>query len=170
MKKFALSALAALSFCFASAQEVTFEYKLGLNLSNINGDFSSSNKLGLYGGAAADLMFSDNFGARAELLLSQEGAKDIGLTYLRLPLLAKYNFSEEFSLAAGPNVGYLLGSELESRIFNSLDLGFSMGMMYKFFSGFYIDARYTHGLTNISNTLNKSYNTNFSFGIGYRQK
>ena len=171
MKKIFLTALAVFAFGSVSAQEVTFGAKAGVNFSNFSGDADLDGTTGFYVGGLADISFSESFSFQPELLYSIEGAKDASLSYLRLPLMAKYNLSESFSLLAGPNIGFLMGGdEAIKDAAKSLDYGLGLGTMYKLESGLFFEARYNLGLANINDDENDIdiKNTNIAVGLGYR--
>tara|TARA_A100000171_G_scaffold30980_1_gene29301 strand:- start:28348 stop:29043 length:696 start_codon:yes stop_codon:yes gene_type:complete len=134
MKKiFTIFALAALTFTASNAQELKIGAKAGVNLSSLGGDkvpgIDTKGKIGLHLGGVGVYMFSDKFGAQAELLyssfggkqefnFSEEGFTDISeettkLNYLSLPLMGKYYVTESLSFEAGPRIGFLLSANSE---------------------------------------------------------
>lgn len=132
MKKIiTILAVTALVFTTADAQEIKVGAKAGINISSIGGDGTedSSSKIGLHLGGVGVYMFSDKFGAQAELLYSSFGAKEeesfsedgfnseftskTKLNYISLPLLGKYLVSDEFSIEAGPRVAFLASAKSE---------------------------------------------------------
>ncbi len=132
MKKIiTILAITALGFTTANAQDIKVGAKAGINISSIGGDGTedSSSKIGLHLGGVGVYMFSEKFGAQAELLYSSFGAKDeesgsdefgsfeetekIKLNYISLPLLGKYLVSNAFSLEAGPRIAFLASAKSE---------------------------------------------------------
>lgn len=121
MKKLLLVvAMVALGFT-ASAQKVKFGPKVGLNISNLNGndDFKTDSRASFFVGGMAELMLSDKFALQPELLYSSQGAKAEGegalgeavyttkLDYLNIPVMAKYFVIDNLALEFGPQVGFL---------------------------------------------------------------
>ncbi len=157
--------------------------KGGLNLSNINGNGKADLKPGLHLGLLTHIHLTDQFAFQPEIMYSAQGTKfggsdnSLNLDYINIPLLFQYMFDNGFRLQAGPQVGFLVNAKTKSAnttvnvkdAYNSLDLGLSIGGSYVFVdTGFGLDARYNHGLSNIydSNTLNAT-NRGFQLGVFY---
>lgn len=131
MKKICtIFALAALTFTATNAQELKIGAKAGINLSSLGGDkvpgVENEGKIGLHLGGVGVYMFSDKFGAQAELLYSSFGGKETvsfgddgtyeskaKLNYLSLPLMGKYYVTESLSFEAGPRIAFLLSANEE---------------------------------------------------------
>ena len=107
------------------------------------------------------------------------------LGYINLPLLAKYYFTKGLSVELGPQFGLLLkatnkdevttdGVEVkEDRDFknevNTFDFGIGAGLAYDLSNGFFVNARYNLGLTNLApNANDKVSNRVLSFGVGFQ--
>lgn len=157
--------------------------KGGLNLSNINGNGKADVKPGLHLGLLSHIHLTKQFAFQPEIMYSAQGTKyggsdnSLNLDYINIPLLFQYMFDNGFRLQAGPQVGFLVNAKTKSGNttvnvkdgYNSLDLGLSIGGSYVFVdTGFGLDARYNHGLSNIydSNTLNAT-NRGFQLGVFY---
>lgn len=98
------------------AQDVKFGAKAGLNLANITGDVEdNSMKLALHLGGMAEIKISETFAVQPELLYSALGTKfpdgKLALNYLVLPLMAKFSVTDNLTLEAGPQFGYLLSAK-----------------------------------------------------------
>ncbi|MEM1215358.1 MAG: porin family protein [Bacteroidota bacterium] len=143
MRAFFLVLLLATSTVVLFGQGFSGGFKAGLSFNNINGpleageEYSSSTNFHI--GATAVYMFTDIFGAKAELMYSQKGTKydyegdgyfffnsilgdfevvgegtsgsDYTLTnsYVDLPLMAVVRLGR-FEIEAGPSIGVLVGS------------------------------------------------------------
>ncbi|GGD29732.1 porin family protein [Flavobacterium orientale] len=195
MKKILLSVVALMAFGLSNAQEVSYGVKGGLNLSNLTGDVEDSKSLfGAHVGAFAEIKITDKFSVQPELLFSMQGAKQeftyfesfegftieeteqttIKLGYLNLPIMAKFYATENFSLEAGPQIGFLLSAKVDFEYtyretfegvtevetesgsvdikdeVKSIDFGFGFGAAYKFTENLSVGARYTLGLSSIA--------------------
>ncbi len=172
MKKLFLSILAVVAFGTANAQDIKFGVKAGANFSNFTGDFDSDGKTGFYVGGLADFSVSEKFHVQPELLYSMEGAdNDGGVSYLRLPIMAKYYVMEGLNLQAGPTVAFKIGADdaIDDTI-ASLDYGLGFGAGFEMASGLFFDLRYNLGLANVYDGSGDFdvKNTNFQVGLGYR--
>ncbi|RZJ55927.1 MAG: PorT family protein [Flavobacterium sp.] len=178
MKKIILTAAAVMAFAFTNAQETKFGVKAGVNLANVGGDFEdTSSKIGFHVGGFAEFKLSDKFSIQPELLFSTQGAKSDGqeedgiaydaklnLSYLNIPVMAKFYVAEKFSLEAGPQIGFLLSakSKYEAGSFSedvdvkdayeSIDFGVNFGAGYDFTENLSAGVRYNLGLANIAKT------------------
>ena len=85
--------------------------------------------------------------------------------YLELPALLRFPVGQKFHLLAGPTLGFLLSSEMESRVeginykanlknkLKNLDFGFTVGAGMHFpvlLGELFMDGRYRYGISNIS--------------------
>lgn len=183
MKKITL--LAALTFLFLvplQAQDLNFGVKGGVNFASITGDETDDleGKTAFHLGVVAELALSENFAIQPELLYSAQGAKSEGsdtwegmtesweykykLDYLSIPILAKYYVTPALNLHVGPQVSFLINSEVEGEYsydgvtesetedledVKSLDLALSAGVGYQLNMGVFFNARYNLGLSNL---------------------
>ena len=167
------------------AGTLSFGIKAGLNLSSITEtpeawNSEKSFKPGAVGGAVLVYEFDNGFGIQPELLYSQKGVStslyqgfvdvdmDLALSYIELPLLARYTFPLEGNFKpnvfAGPSIAYTLSSELEFEAgilsagldFSSMthvsDFGIVLGAGFEWTVGsgaVTFDGRYTRGFTNV---------------------
>ncbi len=210
MKKIILSAAIAI-FCLGigNAQEIKFGAKAGLNLSSVGGDETDDveSRTGFHVGGVAEIMISDKFAFQPELVYSAQGAKsefsesgngfsfteesELKLTYLNIPLLAKYYVADGFSIEAGPQIGILLSADAEftetetfggvTETFSgeddvkddisSIDFGVGVGLGYKMESGLNFALRYNLGLSNINDFEGsddfKQQNNVIQVSVGY---
>lgn len=205
MKKIILTVV-VFTFGFVNAQEVKFGAKAGLNFANLTGDIEdASMKIGFNLGGFAEIKVSDKFSVQPELLYSTQGAKNetseddftseskLNLSYLNIPIMAKYYVSEKFSLEAGPQIGFLLsakskyeftesdgeggsisvsGDEDVKDSFESIDFGLNLGTAYDFTENLFAGLRYNIGLSNVAKTESgddtKINNSVISLSLGYR--
>ncbi len=180
MKK-ALVVTALLTTCCAMAPaQVVLGVKAGAGLSKVmvmnvpaNLDFEGYDyRFSIQGGATATQPISEKFSIAAELLYELKGtifpASDVSeeaqlsLHYLSLPVLANYEFFQGFRIEVGPQIGYRLAADIDKLsnvapftaedIYNvEWDVGLSGGIKYYAPYNLYLSARYTHGLSQVSN-------------------
>ena len=118
----------------AFSQEIKFGAKVGLNLSNLTGDYPTeidehNSKLGFHIGGFAEYPINEQFTLQPELLFSTQGNtygfKDyygsgsyydgvdynLKLNYLNIPVILKYKVIEKLSIDFGPQIGYLMSAK-----------------------------------------------------------
>jgi hypothetical protein len=182
MKKILFLCLCAASFATAQSQ-VTYGVKGGLNITNIGGaDVEDTKaKVGVHAGGFLESIVAENISVRPELLLSWQGYKSggdykVNLTYLNIPLLAKYTFKQGFFAQAGPQIGMLLGAKSKfgsdkENIKNELtkiELALAVGAGYNFTSNIGIDIRFNLGLSKLNDDGDaKVYNRVWQAGVFY---
>lgn len=122
MKKVVILAISVLFAGAVNAQ--TFGVKGGVNFANIiktgDGDFNTEFKTGFNAGLFAEIPIVSGFSFAPELMFSQKGYKTSGTSilwgpneysvttnFIELPILAKINASDKFSIVAGPQVSFL---------------------------------------------------------------
>ncbi|MEX2604497.1 MAG: porin family protein [Gracilimonas sp.] len=167
----------------ANAQNINIGVKGGLNSysmeSNNNIEFDS--KIGLNFGLLGHTHLNEYFALQPEIVYSMQGAKsgntNVKLSYINVPILVQYMFDNGFRIQTGPQLGFMMNAEIENNNstinieenYKSIDLGLSVGASYVHTpTGFGIDARYNHGISDISESSNnKSYNRGFEIGIFY---
>ena len=178
MKKIILTMAAVFAVSFANAQDkkggssdMKFGVKAGLNNSNYTGDADSDAATSFYVGGLVDFAVSEKFHVQPELLYSVEGADEDSMTFLRLPIMAKYYVADGFSLQAGPEFAFKIAAEneLTDEFSKSLDYGLGLGAGYELESGLFFDARYNLGLANISDVDGADAGmSSINVGLGYR--
>jgi len=184
MKKIILSTLAVItSLTFVAAQQTHFGLKAGVNISSVDiedgDDFGS--KTGMHIGGLAHIHISRNFALQPELVYSMQGGEDgdekLKLNYVNIPLLAQYMTNDGFRLQTGPQLGLLTSAKSEfgdvevnrKDDLSSVDFSWTFGAGYLFHSGFGIDARYNHGISNISDDESfQARNRVFQIGLFYQ--
>lgn len=196
MKKNILTTIAVFAFGFLNAQEARFGVKAGLNLSTLSGNYVEQSQIqpGLVFGGFAAVKLSDRFIFQPELLFSFQGSAyrnyydfgniksyqqdNLNLSYLLLPVMAKYYVAKKFSLEVGPQFGFLLAARTNffsytnngyvdsnsknvTDEFKTFDFGINVGGGYDFTDKWGIDLRYNFGLNNASqNTDGSNYKAN----------
>lgn len=182
MKKLMFSALALFAFGFANAQDsdMKFGVKGGVQFTNFTGDGDWDGKTGFYVGGLVDFAVAEDFHVQPELLFSMEGAEadlgalgtaDYGITYLRVPIMAKYYIMDGLNLQAGPQVAFKIATaeDYGDEASKSIDFGLGIGAGYELEGGFLVDVRYNLGLSNISENDDADVkNTGIMLGVGYR--
>ena len=170
MKKVILSFLAVASFGIANAQDIKFGVKAGANFANLTGDADTDGITSFYVGGLADFAISEKFHVQPELLYSMEGGEDAEISYLRIPIMAKYYLMEGLNLQAGPVVGFKVSADdVVDELTTSTDFGLGLGAAYELASGLFFDTRYNIGLSNISDVDGFDVGTStFQIGLGYR--
>jgi hypothetical protein len=167
-----------------SAQHINLGIKGGLNLYNVDNDnnvnFDTRN--GFHAGLLWHVHVSNSFAVQPEAVFSVQGVKysngaNLKLGYLNVPVMLMFMFNNGFRLEAGPQVGFLVMAKSENSgnsedvkdNFEMLDLAIGMGIGYISPSGFGIDARYNHGLSNINDGgLVESTNRGYQLGVFYQ--
>lgn len=174
MKKILLSAVAVMAFGYAvqaQSEEMKFGVKAGANFTNFGGDVEDTDsKTGFYVGGLVDLPVSGNFHVQPEVLYSSEGADDLGIDYLRIPVMAKYYVMEGLSLQVGPEIAFKVSADDEiDEGTKSMDFGLGAGAAYELEMGLFFDVRYNLGLSDISDAGPfEIKNTGFQVGAGWR--
>lgn len=121
----------------------------------------------------------------------------MNLDYITLPILAKYNLFKGLSLEIGPQIGYIIKSEIKNDIaylpmfgsnemvyidetidikedINNFDFGFALGTSYELNNGLLLQVRYVLGLAEVLKN-NDYYTTStdlknavFQISLGYK--
>ena len=162
MKKIILSAIAIMAFAFSNAQETRFGIKGGLNITSFAGGnyYDSKSLVGFQVGGFAEIKVIERLSIQPEVLFSTQGAKfddinvDRKLNYINIPVLAKFYVTKQFTVEAGPQLGFLVSAKSNDNdvkdLYKSVDTGFNFGVGYNFTDNFSVGARYTVGLSNIA--------------------
>ncbi len=161
-----------------SAQNVTFGVKAGANFSNLKIEFDGSGAspdgaTSLYVGGLVDVGISDKVHFQPELLYSIEGAEDAEVSFINVPLMLKYYLVEGFNIQAGPQIGILADAEGGTDGLKGTNFGLNFGAAFELVGGFFADARYNLGVSNIAEEEPgfediKLRTKGFQLGVGYR--
>ena len=122
MKKVFLFIGLSLSVVFVNAQ-AKYGLKGGLNIARLGGSDADDikSKLGFYVGGYAEIPVHTNISIQPELQYSGMGWKeDVGgddpkynLSYIAIPVMAKYNFTNGIFAETGPQFGVLLAAKVK---------------------------------------------------------
>lgn len=176
MKKIVLSLVAILAFGFVNAQQTRFGVKGGLNLTSFSGGnyYDAKSLVGFQVGAFAEIKIIERLAIQPEVLFSTQGAKldagafgdfDTKLNYINVPVLAKFFITKQFTVEAGPQLGFLVSAKREGRdakdFYKSVDTGFNFGAGYNFTDNVSVNLRYTVGLSNIGDYETEDFDEYF---------
>jgi hypothetical protein len=174
---------AVLLFASTGAMSQGFQLgiKGGVNVSNFTGgnfqDVKKSALVGFNAGAFLGFLIGDHFSIQPEVLFSSQGAKlesagdkqNFKVSYLNVPVLAKYRFTGGFYLEAGPQVGFKLSEDVPDQTIDhfakSLDLSLAGGLGYHSSMGLGIGARYTAGLSKVGDFSGSDVSPDFKNGV-----
>lgn len=206
----ALTLFLSASFGIASAQSTVvgpeFGIKGGVNMSNLySDDVDDENVLwGFNAGVFAAFPIADNVFIQPEILYTTKGAEleynsDIAsgtskfkLGYVEVPLLVRFNLTENFNIHVGGYASYLVNAkvtndtdggdgldfdeDLDADDFERFDAGLSAGIGVDF-NPVSVGLRYNYGLTTIgkerefagtSYTFPDAKNSNLSLYVSYK--
>lgn len=186
MKKFLiLFVVCAASVAVTNAQ-VRFGVKGGVNLANVSGDVEDNKmKIGFHAGALVQIPVTQQFMVQPEAIFSTQGAKfddgidegKFNLTYVNIPLLARYQSTSGFFAQTGPQAGLLMSAKAKvgddeedfKEFMKTLDFSWVFGLGYQTPSGFGVDARFNLGLTNMwdGDDGDKTKNSVIQVGVFY---
>ena len=181
MKKIILTAAAVFAFSFDNAQDSKFGVKGGLSMSS-NSEEGAKSLLAFHLGAFAEFKVSDKFAVQPELLYSAQGAKfseagassTFNLNYINIPVMAKFNVAEAFTLEVGPQIGFLMSAKAEGVDFkelcNSTDFGLNFGAGYNLSETTSLGLRYNMGLSDVlkNQVDGSSKNSSIQLSFGYK--
>ena len=184
MKKILLTAAAVFAFSFANAQDVKFGAKAGLNFSSLANAEGAKTQVGFHLGGYATISVSDKFAVQPELLYSAQGAKfeggSLNLSYINIPVMAKFNVADKFNLEVGPQIGLLMSATAKSSAgsldvkegYKTMDFGLNFGAGYDVAENINVGLRYCLGLSQLEKELasgeTATKNTNIQLSLGYR--
>lgn len=174
----------------------SFGPEVGINSTRFGKDAADNDvKVGFLGGAFATYSIVNTFGITGKILYSQKGAdfngSKLNLNYIEVPLIGRFFLVKEGAfrpnLFLGPSFGFLTGASSKigdgdwekidnyDASFNGFDFGVTggIGLNYEIATEtrLLLDARYTHGLSDVSvasgdvNNLAYAITLGVSFGI-----
>jgi hypothetical protein len=154
----------------SQAQIFRLGLKGGVNYANQNGtaitinstNFKTEAISNYHIGLLAEVKLGERFSIQPEVLYSTQGAKydavglvndftnDIG--YICIPVMAKINLNNTFSLDFGPQASFLMSKKKDVSINDqkNLDFGAGGGLTIYITKGLFLQGRYIVGLTDIS--------------------
>ena len=192
MKKGLIFVLFAL-VSIVSYSQISWNAKVGMNMSNFTGDMDTDMRIGFNVGVGMEYQFSDMWSIQPSLMFTQKGAKQdevkMNPMYLEIPVLAAARFAiadnQNIVVKAGPYFAfgiagkekYEAGGESEKiDIFGDgddqagmkrFDAGIGVGVAYEI-NKFFIDLTGEFGLTKLYDGDGSGKNMNFSIGVGYK--
>lgn len=185
MKKLAFLALFGGLFINASAQEISFGAKGGLNIAKVsNTIFDEETRAAVYLGGFARVGLNENWSIQPELLYSGQGFKydvpilgeyKVRLNYINLPVMVQYHFIPEFHVEAGPQLGFLVAAknihgkttvDIKDQT-KGVDFGLGFGFGYETDFGLGIGGRYNFGLTDVFESDKSQKNSVAQIGLYY---
>ena len=190
MKKTILLLTFVLASFYGFSQDALYGVRAGYNISNLDFDpevptgVENAHRNGFFIGFFGEYSLSKSFSFAPEVQFSAEGAKDdnvlipsinqqerfsLRINYIQVPLYFKYKIGQSLSIGVGPQAS-LKGHSYEDGLQN---LGFSAlgGLEYMISDEFFIDFRYSYGLTNVidDNAIGlEAKNTNMQIGLGVK--
>jgi len=155
---------------------IKFDSEIGLNFGAFM-NYPVSSKIAL----RPELLYStQNLAVKAELFNTTGQTLDLNKstqkeTYINLPVLIKYNFTEKFSILLGPQIGYIINNDdriiLEGRIRifdkakDRLNFSSNIGLSFKINEKIETELRYNLGLTELNGFKNSVLQLNFGYII-----
>lgn len=170
--------------------------KGGVNFASVTGDDfdSPDSRTSFNAGIVAEVPYSERFSLQAEVFYSGQGfeVEDINvagvnfdtnkveyqLDYIQVPLLAKVYLIEGLNVYTGPQIGFKVNEEIDyesgdvnvddTMLPEAQDFDFSgtVGAGYKFDNGFFVDARYNYGFSDLIKDTD-SHNSVIQAGVGF---
>jgi hypothetical protein len=182
MKKILLLFVMAGSFAAASAQ-ISYGVKGGLNVANIGGEDIEDNKakLGFHLGGFVNVPVAEKISIQPELVYSLQGVKFDGdarynLSYLNIPVIARYTTQSGFFGETGPQLGFLMSAKAKEDgessnvkdFFKKTDFSWAFGVGYLTQSNVGVSARFNLGLSKLDEDGEaKIFNRVFQVGLFY---
>ncbi len=156
------------------SQKGTWGVRAGYNISNL--DFKDApimenkHRNSFYIGFYGDFRLSNAVSVVPELQFSPEGANDerLHLDFIQMPVLFKFKLDKRWRFGIGPQAA--LKSHKEGDMIRNFHYSAIAGLEFKLNQMFYIDARYSYGVTNIFDDIvaAEAKNTNIQIGVGYQ--
>ena len=186
MKKFSVL-VTVLFLTVAASAQLSLGVKAGVNAANFRGSDAegTKGKIGFFVGATGELTFGGNLAFAPEIVYSLQGVKateeegdaKINMSYINIPLLARYKFENGFYIEAGLQPGFLMSAKLKiedesasvKEAFKKVDLSVPFGIGFQTESHFGVSLRYNLGLSKLDEEGDgKVYNGVAQLGITYR--
>ena len=175
MKKIVL--LLAFVFCsyYGFSQNSKYGVRAGFNISNLDfkpdpNGVDNKHRNGFAIGFFGEYKLTESFNIAPEIQFSAEGAKDenLRIDYIQIPIYFKYQVTDKLALGLGPQAS-LKGHDYKDGLQNLAFSGIG-GLEYMISDEFFIDFRYSYGLTNIfdKETGLDANNTNMQIGFGLK--
>jgi Outer membrane protein beta-barrel domain len=188
------SALVFLTILNVGAQKTwSLGPEVGISFSKYGGDAGSNDlKTGAIGGLFLTYSIQNTFGITGKVLYAQKGASFPSsdtkqtLNYIEVPVIGRFYLIKEGNfrpnLFVGPSFGFLTGvtnkvgsgdrvtMENYGSVFNTFDMGITGGAGLNFLISnetyFIVDARYTHGFSDITKAAGVVNNNSLAITAG----
>jgi len=169
-----------LTATFAKAQDLSYGVKGGLNSFTVTNSTGAKSKIAFQLGGFAEFKVSEKFAVQPELMYTSQGAKDdfatLSLSYINIPVIAKYCVTEDISIQAGPQIGFLMSAKYDGTdfkdSFKSMDYGLNIGAGYNLNEKMSLDLRYYIGLAQLQKDIetgeSASHNSGLLLSFGYK--
>lgn len=150
--------------------KTSFGLKTATSLNSVSSHFLKSENNRSFG-FFLESELDDSF----SILVEANYTRPFGISFVEMPVLLRYRLTDKINVFSGLKLSYLANDRnVLSRNPNPFGLSIVLGGQYNINSKWFIDARYSHGLTEQINftpelgTHAKSTMNSFSFGLGYR--
>jgi hypothetical protein len=163
--------------------------KGGLNFATVAGDNfdSPDGRTSFYAGLLAEAPLTDRVSLQPEVFYSAQGFDitdepnspdaQFQLDYIQVPLVLKLYLLDGLNIQAGPQFGFKIneetdldptedGGDIGSDAIKDFDFQVTAGAEYKFAARFFVQARYSYGLSEIIENFDV-HNSVLSAGIGF---
>ena len=188
MKKGLIFVLFAL-VSIVSYSQISWNAKVGMNMSNFTGDSDTDMRVGFNVGVGMEYQFTDMWSIQPSLMFTQKGAKMDELKanpmYLEIPVMAAARFAiadnQNIVVKAGPYFGFGIAGKYKAggekidffKDTKDEDGDILMEGAKKFDAGlgvgkFFIDLSGEFGLAKLADGDGAPKNMNFSIGVGYK--
>lgn len=157
---FFVVSLLTISQITTAQSNLKFGVKAGLNYANFtNTEIKTDAITSYHAGILMEFSIFDNLAIQPELLYSTVGASyDNAITdvknelgYISIPILAKFNLSENLFLEAGPQGSFLLNKKDEVYDnYNEFDFSVNAGLGVNLTKNLFVSARYNLGVSEIA--------------------
>ena len=163
MKKGLIFVLFAL-VSIVSYSQISWNAKVGMNMSNFTGDMDTDMRIGFNVGVGMEYQFSDMWSIQPSLMFTQKGAKQdevkMNPMYLEIPVLAAARFAIDEKIDFFGDGDDQFGAK-------RFDAGLGVGVAYEI-NKFFIDLSGEFGLAKLADGDGAPKNMNFSIGVGYK--
>lgn len=179
MKKYILYSVVFLFLGqLAMAQTKGIGIRFGYNFANLSGDIQQNETLtAFHVGAFTDFKLRDCLFLQPELMFSVQGSAfsygddelsesdtDLKISYLNIPVLLSYHYTEKLSFTGGPQIGVLMGAKDSGKdIIDNVapyDIALSLGLAYKVYKDIRLSARYNQGFLKVSSESESDWRHN----------
>ena len=176
MKKTLLLLSLLISSFYGFSQSSLYGVRAGYTISNLDFDpevpagIENKHRNGFTIGFFGEYKLSNSFSLAPEIQFSAEGAKEeaLRINYLQVPLFFKYKITQNLLIGLGPQAS-LKTHDYQDGMQNIAFSGLG-GLEYLISDEFFIDFRYSYGLTNIfdDEVGLEAKNTNMQIGLGVK--